>query len=136
MKSKFIIIACIFTFITSCAPGVNSHLEDHLVAYNWKITYMKSSNVEVTSIFNPYVFNFEANNTIIVTKVDSTFQGTWSRSNSSQENPKILLNFGTHYQLSLLNYDWQQKGRTDYIVQLVDEMNASGSESVTFERLP
>jgi hypothetical protein len=136
MKTRFILIASIFTLISSCAPGANSNLEDHLVAYNWKVTYMESSNTEITPVFTPYVFNFEGNNTVIATKIDSTFTGTWNRSNSSQENPKIELNFGSHYELSLLNYDWQQKSRTDFIIELVDEMGGSGSESVTFEKLP
>lgn len=136
MKSKLLITALFISFICSCAPGANSNLEDHLMAYNWKIVYVEHSNVEITTTFIPYIFNFEGNNTVMATKADSTFTGTWSRSNSSQQNPKIILNFGSHYQLSLLNYDWQQKSRTDDLIELVDEMNASGSEAVTFERLP
>lgn len=136
MKTRFIIISVVFACITSCAPGANSKLEDHLVAYNWKITYAEHSNTQVTSVFIPYILNFEGNNTVVASRSDSTFTGTWNRSNNSQENPKIELNFGTHYQLSLLNYDWQQKSRTDFIIELVDDMSASSSEAVTFEKLP
>jgi hypothetical protein len=136
MKIRYIMIASLFMLVSSCAPGANSKLEDHLVAYNWKITFMKHSNLTITNNYTPYVFNFESNNTVIATKIDSTFTGTWNRSNNSQENPKIELNFGSHYQLSLLNYDWQQKSRTDFVIELVDDMGASGTEAVTLEKLP
>jgi len=135
MKYKIMIAVIGLCILGSCAPSANSHLEDHLTAYNWRIIFLKHTNIDQTNQFTPYIFNFESKNTIIATKVDSTFQGTWARSNNSQENPKVLLSFGSHYELSLLNYDWLQKSRTDFIIELVDEMRTSGSESVTFERI-
>lgn len=136
MKKNIIIAVCSIVILSSCAPGANSNLEDHFIAYNWKITYLEHLNVDRTSEFTLYTFNFESNNNVLAIRADSTFQGTWTRSNASQSNPKILLNFGSHYQLSMLNYDWQQESRTDNTIKLVDDMSASSSEAATFERIP
>jgi len=134
MKFRSIIIVSLLLSVLSCAPGANTPLKDHLLAYNWKITYAKSNNTDITSSFSPYVFNFEPNDVIIATRADSSFTGTWYRSNSSEDNPKIVLSFGSHYQLSKLNYDWQQDERTDNVIKFVDEMSANSTEAVTFEK--
>lgn len=136
MKNKILIIVCSIFILSSCAPGANSLLEEHLIAYNWKITYLKHLNIDETSQFSPYILNFETNNIVLAVGADSTFQGTWSRSNTSQINPKVVINFGSHYQLNMLNYDWQQEARADNIIKLVDEMSSSATEAVTFERIP
>lgn len=136
MKNKSILVAFVLIFMSSCAPGANSPLEDHLTAYNWKITYLKYIGVDETVVFNSYVFNFENMNQIITSRPDSTFQGSWYRSNSSQSSPKVYIDFGPHYQLRMLNYDWQQVSRTDNVIELVDNMSASSTEAATFERLP
>jgi len=107
-----------------------------MMAYNWKIIYAKHLNQDVTPIFIPYTFDFQGNNVVTATKADSTFTGSWVRSNTSQSQPKVLMNFGTHYELSMLNYDWQQEERTDNIIKFVDEMSAQSTEAVTFEKIP
>lgn len=128
----------IFIFLLgllACAPGANSNLEDHMMAYNWKITYMKHEGNVQTPTFQNYIFNFEPNDVVLAIRPDSTFQGTWYRTNTSQSNPKVLLDFGGHYQLFMLLHDWQQENRTDGLIELVDNMAAGGDAAVTFERL-
>jgi hypothetical protein len=136
MKRNSIFIVGIFIFIMSCAPGANTPLKDHLLAYNWKITFSKHNNVTITNTFTNYIFDFQPNDVVKATRPDSTFTGSWTRSNASEDNPKVLLNFGSHYQLGLLNYDWQQLERTDNVIKFVDDMSANSTESVTFERIP
>ncbi len=135
MKIKFIFASLILIGIASCAPGANAPLKDHMLAYNWKITYSKHNNITITPTFANYTFNFEGNDVVQAIRPDSTFTGTWTRSNASESNPKVLLNFGSHYQLSLLNYDWQQEERTDNVIKFVDDMSAGATEALTFERL-
>ena len=136
MKPGTIVIGLAVILITSCAPGANTALKEHMLAYNWKITYSKHNDVEITPTFSAYTFNFENNDVVYAIRPDSTFTGSWTRSNASEDNPKVLLNFGSHYQLSILNYDWQQKERTDNVIRFVDEMSANATEAVTFERIP
>ncbi len=136
MKNKIFIIVSLLILLASCAPGAHAPLEDHLLAYNWKITYMKHANVDETPTFALYTFNFEGNEVVHAIRPDSTFHGTWYRTNASQDNPKVLLDFGGHFQLFMLLHDWQQENRTDHIIQLVDNMAASGDAAVTFERIP
>jgi hypothetical protein len=92
---------------------------------------MKYQNQDVTSVFTPYTFDFQGSDVITAARVDSNFVGSWIRSNASQDNPKILLNFGTHYQLGMLNQDWQQVQRTDNTI-----LFSVQSHAVTFERVP
>jgi len=135
MKIRFLFIAVIVTLVASCAPGANAPLKDHLLAYDWKITYSRHNDIDITYTFSAYAFDFENNDVVYAVRADSTFTGTWTRSNASEDNPKVLLNFGSHYHLSILNYDWQQVNRTDNVIEFVDEMSANSTESVTFERL-
>lgn len=136
MQRQLFFIIALVIITSSCGPGANAPLKDHMLAYNWKITNAKHSNVIVTSTFASYVFNFETNDVVQAIRPDSTFIGTWTRSNSSEESPKVLLNFGSHYQLRMLNYDWQQEERTDFVIKFVDNMSAGSSEAVTFEKMP
>jgi hypothetical protein len=134
-KPRILLAALAVLLIASCAPGANGPIKDHMLAYNWKITYEKHNDIDITSTFSAYIFNFENNDVVYATKGDSTFTGSWVRSNASEDNPKVLLNFGSHYQLSLLNYDWQQDERSDNIIKFVDEQAATATEAVTFERV-
>jgi hypothetical protein len=135
MKSRYFCLAILILLITSCAPGANSPLKEHMLAYNWKITYAKHNNIVTTNLYSNYVFNFEPNDLVIASRPDSTFNGSWIRSNSSETNPKVQLNFGSHYQLGLLNYDWQMDLRSDILIKFVDDMSAGATEAVNFERI-
>lgn len=136
MKNNILIFASVIALLSSCAPGANSNLEDHMMTYNWKITYMKDSDIDITPTFSNYIFNFEQSDVVYAIRPDSTFTGTWYRTNTSQSNPKVLLDFGGHWQLYVMLHDWQQESRTDNIIQLIDNMAASGDAAVTFERIP
>lgn len=127
-------VGIMLTALFACAPGANAPLEDHLLAYNWKITYMMHDGNVQTSTFQNYIFNFEPNDIVMAIRPDSTFQGIWYRTNTSQANPKVLLDFGGHFQLFMLEHDWQQLSRNDVRIELVDDMGAGGDAAVTFER--
>jgi|GEM_PF-6834147 len=137
MKKRYFAFCFSLLLLASCdKPGADGPLAAHLLEYNWRITYMEHLGQDETALFQDYIFDFSGDDVIIANSGDTTVQGTWYRSNASEDNPKIVLDFGSDYPLSLLNYDWQQELRTDDTIRFVDEMASQSSETVVFTRIP
>mgnify|MGYP006165836805 CR=1 FL=1 len=57
--------------------GSTDDFIDVLTSGNWRISYYHEGDDDETIVYNGYVFTFNTNNTITITKNSSTFTGTW-----------------------------------------------------------
>ncbi|WP_396152289.1 hypothetical protein [Flavobacterium sp.] len=57
--------------------GSTDDFIDVLTTGNWRISYYHEGDDDETIVYNGYVFTFNTNNTITITKNSSTFTGTW-----------------------------------------------------------
>ncbi|WP_026711434.1 hypothetical protein [Flavobacterium filum] len=57
--------------------GSTDDFIDVLTSGNWRISYYHEGDDDETSTFNGFVFTFNINNTITITKDSSTYNGTW-----------------------------------------------------------
>ena len=57
--------------------GSTDDFIDILTSGNWRISYYHEGDDDETSVYNGFVFTFNANNTITITRNSSTFTGTW-----------------------------------------------------------
>ncbi len=117
--------------------GVNdTALVNALTMGDWYVTYY-FDDVDETSDFADYVFNFASNNTATATAPSGTTNGTWSTSAGDETELELNLNFGQMDPLDELAEDWDVLEVTNDIIRLKDISGGDGSvDFLTFERNP
>jgi hypothetical protein len=127
MKSKKgLFLFAVTLLILSCAkdPGANEPVEDHLIFFKWKIDYFNLDGLDQTSAFGGYVFDFSDTDSLIrAEKGSDGFDGKWYRSNSSFDNPKIVITFQSNATLMMLNREWQQTHRAADTIRFQNTQN-------------
>ena len=97
------------------------------------------STGDQTSVFNGFTFIFKENGTIVATKGNDTFNGTWSFDDSN--NTEIKINF-SDAPLNQLNKGWHIADLTEDHLLLTDDGknedanddHSSNNSSIEFER--
>jgi len=117
--------------------GINdTALVNALTMGDWYVTYY-FDDVDETTDFADYVFNFASNNTATATAPGGTTNGTWSTSSGDETELELNLNFGTIDPLDELAEDWDVLEATNDIIRLKDVSGGDGSvDFLTFERNP
>ena len=126
------------TLISNCASGggnqVPSNLEDILTTGSWFVTYF-FDDVEETSNYAGYEFNFNTDNTALANNGTNNVNGTWSLTGSS--TPDLNLFFGTTNPFDELDEDWDIIEATNDIIRLKHISGGNGDvDFLTYERTP
>ncbi|RXR29423.1 hypothetical protein EQG68_13130 [Flavobacterium piscinae] len=99
--------------------GSTDDFIDVLTSGNWRISYYHNSDEDDTSVYNGYVFTFNANNTITITRNSSTFTGTWL---FYEEDGVDLLEIDFQDDpLDDLDDDWELLEFSSTLIQLKEE---------------
>lgn len=110
----------------------------------WRITRYTDSNLDQTSTFNGYIFEFDSNNLLTVTNGSENFAGTWSvlADNSDDDESKsefddidFNLQFTNPAMFKELNEDWEIFSMTDSGFQLRHSSGNGRVDLLTFERI-
>lgn len=111
-------------------------LVNALTSGDWYVTYF-FDDVDETTDYADFVFNFANNNTATATNSTGTTNGTWSTSAGDETALELNLNFGTDIPLDELADDWDVLEVTNDIIRLKDVSGGDGSvDFLTFERNP
>lgn len=130
-------------FESNCSTGGgggvgvdDATLVNALTMGDWYVTYY-FDDVDETTDFSDYVFNFASNNTATATAPSGTTNGTWSTSSGDETALELNLNFGVIDPLDELAEDWDVLEVTNEIIRLKDVSGGDGSiDFLTFERNP
>ncbi len=128
-------------FESNCNSGGGGGIDDTalvnaLTMGDWYVTYF-FDDVDETSDFADYVFNFASNNTATAIGSGGTTNGTWSTSAGDETALELNLNFGVIDPLDELAEDWDVLEVTNDIIRLKDVSGGDGSvDFLTFERNP
>lgn len=107
-----------------------------LTTGDWYVTYF-FDDIEETSDFSDYVFNYASDGTATATDSNGSTNGTWSTSLGDETELELNLNFGVTVPLYDLTEDWDVLEVTNDIIRLKDVSGGDGSEDfLTFERTP
>jgi len=99
---------------------------------DWRISLFSEKGVDETNLFNGYVFMFNDNGTIKVTKDNNTMNGNWYSAPGTGQ--KFMINFSAD-PLNVLNKTWDIKGETYTDLKLVYINSENGEEDLlTFKR--
>jgi heat shock protein HslJ len=103
------------------------------------ITSFIDSNVDETSDFACYTFEFNNDGSVTATSQNNTYNGTWSvtQSNSDDDNPNDLdfnLNFNLTNDFEDLNDDWDIVTYNSTTLELIDVSGGNGgTDSLVFQ---
>lgn len=126
-------------FESDCTSGGgidDTALVTSLTMGDWYVTYF-FDDVDETTDFADYIFNFASNNTAAATAPSGTTNGTWSTAAGDETELELNLNFGTTNPLDQLADDWDVLEVTNDIIRLKDVSGGDGSvDFLTFERNP
>jgi hypothetical protein len=127
-------------FESDCAQGGggvdDTALVNALTTGDWYVTFY-FDDVDETSNYADFVFNFNTDGTATATDSGGTTDGVWSTSPGDETELGLNLNFGTIPPLDDLADDWDVLEVTNDIIRLKDISGGDGSEDfLTFERTP
>ncbi len=105
----------------------------------WRITYYLDSGTEKTNLFSGYTLTFNSNGTLSVVKEAENVSGTWSVSNSSDDDSSSDLDFNilftTPAAFEDLSDDWDIIEATNTKIKLLDISGGNGeTDYLTFEK--
>ena len=101
---------------------------------DWFVTYF-FDDIDETTDFNDFTFNFASNGTGTATDTGGTTNGTWSTSIGDETDLELNLNFGASIPLYELSEDWDVLEVTNDIIRLKDISGNDGStDFLTLER--
>lgn len=99
--------------------GSTDDFIDILTSGNWRISYYHEGDDDETIVYNGYVFAFNTNNTITITRNSSTFNGTWL---FYEENGLDILEIDFQDDpLDDLDDDWELLEFSSTLIQLKEE---------------
>ena len=120
-----------------------AQIETTVESGNWIVTsYIDSGNDE-TNDFNNFTFTFGANGSLTATNGSTTYNGTWSvtDSNSSDDSNDNDIDFNIFFSVSDdhdfddLNDDWDIISHSDSMISLRDVSGGDGSiDTLVFEK--
>lgn len=107
--------------ISQCGSnsGSTDDFIDVLTNGTWRISYYYEGDDDETSVYNGYVFTFNTNNTITITKNSSTFTGEWSF--YEEDGVDILEIDFEDDPLDDLDDDWELLEFSSTLIQLKEE---------------
>ena len=107
----------------------------YLTAGTWRVTEFKDDDVNKTSQFQDYSFQFKSGGIVTVTKPGGvTVNGEWTVENDDQEE-KLDLEFGFADVLHELNDDWHETSLSATKVALEDpSVGGITIDRLTFEK--
>ena len=99
---------------TSCSSDSNptpldirNRLQSTITQGNWAVANFSNNGNNQTQIFSGYTFNFNAQNAVLVTFLESTVPGNWT-ANVEGPLPVLFLQFfATNDVLQILNTSWE-----------------------------
>lgn len=109
----------------------------------WKITLYEDSGQNKTNTFAGYNFTFAGSNVLTATNGSSTYNGTWSVTNSNNpndDNPKqedidFNIFFSAPPSFEELSDDWDIQSRTTTEIKLIDISGGNGgTDYLTFTK--
>ena len=105
----------------------------------WRITYYLDSETDKTNLFSGNAFTFNSNGTLTAVKAAEIVSGTWSVSNSSDDDSPSDLDFNilftTPAAFEDLSDDWDILEATAVKIKLIDISGGSGeTDYLTFEK--
>ena len=115
-------------FSACSKPGANVNLEDQLTVGTWTVSYYAADSVDQTALFFTYTFLFENDGDLVANDQGILSTGSWVRTNTSNENPRMMINFGSNAPLNRFNEDWVASNRKQNQVTFTE--NASDRKSV------
>jgi len=128
-------------FESSCTEGNEGNIDDTalvqaLATGDWYVTYY-FDDIDETTDFDGFVFNYSADGTATATNLGGTTNGSWSTSSGDETPLELNLNYGTASPLDGLAEDWDVLEVTSEIIRLKDISGGDGStDFLTFERTP
>jgi hypothetical protein len=138
MKKVFLLALLTFTFM-SCENDddnsnsviiTDSELENELIDLGQvSISIFTEDNIDQTSLFNAYVFSFEANNIVTATRNGETAQGSYNVF-IDDGRTELALSFPNSTELLELNDDWYYISSTGNSILFQDE-----EDTLEFEKL-
>ena len=149
MKNILAILIFTITF-TSCSTddsdnssndnsGSIENSEDIAQTGTWRVTNFIDSGDNETSDFNGYNFTFTSNGTLTASNGTTTYNGTWSITDSSSSSSddldfNIFFNVPSDNDFEDLNDDWDIVSITDNKIDLIDISGGNGgTDLLTFE---
>ena len=116
-------------------PITNTSMTTNNPTFNrgqWRITLFQESASDQTNDFSGYMFVFNSNGIIHVTKDSTTINGNWSfeKENDKQE---FLIKFSSS-PLNELNNNWKVKGETFNELRLENIVENGEADHLTFRR--
>ncbi len=147
IKTTALIYLIGLILITSCSkpdntPTINNQtqVEDYVETGSWIITKFIDSGDDETNHFTDFIFTFGIDGSIVASNGISTFNGTWSitDSNSNDDSPDDL-EFNIHFNLSNdfedLNDDWDLISQSKTKIELIHVSGGNGgTDYLTFEK--
>lgn len=147
---KNILAILIFTItLTSCSTddsgnsgnsnsGSIEDSEDITQTGTWRVTNFIDSGDNETSDFNGYNFTFASSGTLTASNGTTTYNGTWSITDSSSSSDdldfNIFFNVPSDNDFEDLNDDWDIVSITDNKIDLIDVSGGNGgTDLLTFE---
>lgn len=105
----------------------------------WRITYYLDSGTDKTNLFSGYAFTFNSNGTLSALKAAETVTGTWSVSNSSDDDSPSDLDFNILFATPALfedlSDDWDVMEAMTNKIKLIDISGGNGgTDYLTFEK--
>jgi len=111
-------------------------LEAVLTTDSWYVSYFFDDEDE-TDDFAGYEFTFNNNGTATASNGSNTVPGSWSITNSSSGQLKLILDFGVDDPFDELEEDWKVIDFTNELIRLFDVSGGDGStDYLSFSRTP
>tara|TARA_Y100000589_G_C27186251_1_gene642803 strand:- start:2218 stop:2694 length:477 start_codon:yes stop_codon:yes gene_type:complete len=120
-----------------------AQIETTVESGDWIITSYIDSGTDETNDFNGYTFTFGTNGGITATNGNTTYNGTWSvtDSNSNDDSPDSDIDFNLSFPVpddhdfDDLNDDWDIISHSNNMISLRDVSGGDGSvDTLIFER--
>lgn len=125
-------------------PAKVNEVENRAInGQQWRITHFTNSNVDRTSVFAGYIFEFDSHNLLTSTNGSENLSGTWSVSNTPSDdqmktefdNIGFTISFTNPTQFEALTGDWEILSITESRIELRDANNGSQNNMIRFERI-
>lgn len=105
----------------------------------WRITYYLDSETDKTNLFSGYAFTFNSNGMLTAVKAAENVIGTWSVSNTSDDDSPSDMDFNilftTPAAFEDLSDDWDISEATAVKIKLIDISGGNGgTDYLTFEK--
>ncbi len=154
MKTNFlktVLILLTIVIIVSCSSdddnigsqdsNINQTLVENTVQIGtWRVTSFIDSGEDETYHYNGFAFTFGENNVLTAVKVNTTYIGSWSitDSNSNDDSMDDLdfnIVFASPENFEELSDDWDFISRTDSKIELIDISGGNGgTDYLTFQK--